>query len=597
MKFLPFSALLWLALAAPVASLPAAVQRPSPATPPSFGETLDVDVVNVDVYVTGKDGRRVSGLRQEDFVVAEDGKPVAVTNFAAMAREPAPTSAAIAAAGAAGAGAGAPGADPASELYLVVFVDNLHLHPANRTRALEQIRKFLLASIRPSDHVLLATYDVGLKVRRPFTGDTAAIDGTLREIERLPTYGQQEDSARLTAYQAMLTLNSIDPCGVQIVKPIEGYAEERRGEALRTVGTLTLMINSLAGLPGRKAFLYVSDGVSISPGEELFEAVAQLCGAGGSDGTALERGGRGAGDDLAKYQPQQASLDAMRYNVAKRFEDLAAHASANRVTFYTLQASGLEAPTLPIDIEGSPAQRLIGTGALQLLQSQNRQASLTALAADTGGRAMVDANDFAPGLARMQEDFETYYSLGYSPAHRGDGQVHKVVVKLKRPGLQVRYRRSYRDKPAAERMVDRTLAALLHGAEANPLDLQVEIGEPVADGKQYAVPVQLKIPLFKLALLNQQDIYRGRLGILVATREDDGGGISAVRRVEVPLAIPRSQVLNAMGQLYLYTLTLKMKAGPQHVAIAVRDEIAAASSYLSRPVTVGPVRASAAGHL
>jgi hypothetical protein len=60
-----------------------------------------------------------------------------------------------------------------------------------------------------------------------------------------------------------------------------------------------------------------------------------------------------------------------------------------------------------------------------------------------------------------------------------------------------------------------------------------------------------------------------------------------VRQVEVPLNIPRKEVLNALGQYYIYTLTLKMKPGAQHVAVAVRDEVAAATSYLSRPVSVG----------
>ena len=72
----------------------------------------------------------------------------------------------------------------------------------------------------------------------------------------------------------------------------------------------------------------------------------------------------------------------------------------------------------------------------------------------------------------------------------------------------------------------------------------------------------------------------------MATR-DAAGGTSPVRQVEVPLNIPRKEVLNALGQYYLYTLTLKMKPGVQHVAVAVRDELAAATSYLSRSVTVG----------
>ena len=42
-----------------------------------------------------------------------------------------------------------------------------------------------------------------------------------------------------------------------------------------------------------------------------------------------------------------------------------------------------------------------------------------------------------------------------------------------------------------------------------------------------------------------------------------------------------------MGQFYLYTLTLKMPAGSQRVAVAVRDELGAATSYLTRKVEVG----------
>jgi len=141
-------------------------------------------------------------------------------------------------------------------------------------------------------------------------------------------------------------------------------------------------------------------------------------------------------------------------------------------------------------------------------------------------------------------------------------------------------------------MTDRTLAALYHGIEDNPLAIEVEIGEQTpAENGQYGVPVRLKIPLFKLAILNRDETFQGKLRLLVATR-DAAGGTSPVRQVEVPLNIPRKEVLNALGQYYIYTLTLKMKPGTQYVAVAVRDEVAAATSYLSRPVTVGATAAS-----
>jgi VWFA-related protein len=594
MKILAVSSALLLA-----AWMPAFSASPPPAAP-SFGEVVEVNVVDVDIYVTDRNGNRVTGLKKGDFAVFEDGKAVDVSNFAELSAGAAPAvretpSAAPPAAGAVAADVKTPpAADPDRQLSLVVFVDNLHLRPETRARAVEQIRKFLAQSTRPGDRVLLATYDNSLRVRHAFTDNRAALDATLHEIESLPAYGQQEESSRRTAYRAVLDLDSIEKCSPDIIKPVEGYAEQMRGEGLRTIGALTVMINSLSGVPGHKALLLVSDGISITPGEELFQAANEIC-TGSSSGTHVSTGeivplaerfsGNGSGGGL-KYQANQAALDAQKYSLVKPFETLASHASANRVTLYTLQASGLR-NFAAAGADSDPDERAFQSGIIEQIQTSNLKGSLTALAVDTGGRAMLDVNDFLPELAKMQEDFESYYSLGYTPTHSGDGKDHRIEVKVKRQGLRVRYRQSYRDKPALEKMADRTLAALFHGIEDNPLAVEIEIGDPApADGGQYAVPVRLKIPLFKLAILNREASFQGKLRLLVATR-DAAGGTSTVRQVEVPLNIPRKEVLSALGQYYLYTLTLKMKPGSQQVAVAVRDELAASTSYLTRPVTVG----------
>jgi VWFA-related protein len=602
--------LLPLALAAVFATRLAGAQRPAPAPAadgPSFGETVEVNVINVEVYVTDRDGRRVTGLGKGDFTLEEDGKPVALTNFAAVTPE-----------GRSGPdiqggrgqleqqpAAAAPdqpvAADPQDKLSLVIFVDNQHVRPENRKRTLEQVRKFLDANVRPGDRVMFATNDLGLHVRQPFTDDRAALDAALRQIETLPAFGMQEDNQRRSAFRTFMILNQIHFCGIENVAPIENFATETKERALRSVGAMTLLINSLSGVPGRKALLFVSDGISTNPGEELFQAVYDVC-----SGSAVAAGVAPMGDSPsmgekkpggkfaeeaeeelgAKYRPEQAALDALKYSLAGRFIDLAAHANANRVTFYTLQASGLRGFG-SADAETEPGLRLLTTGAIQQIQTGNLKNSLTALAVDTGGRAMLDVNDFLPELARMQEDFESYYSLGYTPVHSGDGKQHRIEVKVNRPGVRVRYRQTYRDKPVLEKTADRTLAALLHGLEDNPLAIEMEVGDPIpGEGSLWAVPVRLRIPLFKLAILNQEQTFEGKLRLLVATG-DDKGGTSAVRQVEVPLKIPRKDVLNAMGQYYLYTLTLRMPAGDQRVAVAVRDDLAAQTSYLTRPVKVG----------
>ncbi len=56
----------------------------SPERP--FIDTLDVNVVNIEVFVTDKQGNPVTGLTRGDFKVYEDGRPIEITyNDAAAA--------------------------------------------------------------------------------------------------------------------------------------------------------------------------------------------------------------------------------------------------------------------------------------------------------------------------------------------------------------------------------------------------------------------------------------------------------------------------------------------------------------------------------
>ena len=61
---------------------PPAGAQGSPSS--TFTETLDVEVVNVEVYVTNRKGEPITGLTAGDFQILEDGKPVQVTNFYAV---------------------------------------------------------------------------------------------------------------------------------------------------------------------------------------------------------------------------------------------------------------------------------------------------------------------------------------------------------------------------------------------------------------------------------------------------------------------------------------------------------------------------------
>ncbi|HEY0553576.1 MAG TPA: VWA domain-containing protein [Thermoanaerobaculia bacterium] len=599
------------------ASLPASAAKPAtqaPPVPPSFGEAVEVNVVNVDVYATDRNGHRVNGLGKDDFELLEDGKRVAISNFDAVGAD-------TSQAGAHPAGRSPAGAAQAPEepFNLVVYFDDFNIGPAHRARVLRQLGAFL-TRLAPGDRVMLVTDDLGLHVRVPFTSDPAALVKGLQEVGTLAAHGGESNRERRHTLDDMLTIQTDSlndptdpvPCPLNIVQPAHAFAASRRQETLRAINNLTILVNSLSGVPGRKAILHVSDGLPITPGEELFQFLAELCGGGNAGMGDLKAPSLvqpnpqgpstnpnkpdGEPDPYTVYDARsvgpkayqaasQAPLDAQTYSVANALKTLAAHANAHRVTLYTLQASGLQG-TEASDASFGPDARLYQFPSITTVERANNRDSLQLLADATGGRSILDANDILSDLARMQEDLSSFYSLGFTPAHASDGREHRIEARVKQPGLRLRYRQSYRDKPAVEKAVDRTLAALYYGLEDNPLDVAIAVGEAVpAEGGLYAVPVRLQIPLFKLAILNQGDFYEGKLRLLVATR-DDAGGTAPVRQVDVPLKIPRKQVLNALGQYYVYTVTIRLKPGLQHIAVAVRDEIAASTSYLNRPLTI-----------
>lgn len=70
--------------------------------------------------------------------------------------------------------------------------------------------------------------------------------------------------------------------------------------------------------------------------------------------------------------------------------------------------------------------------------------SLYSLAGGTGGRAILNTNNFEVGLRQVVEDASAYYLLGYSPTRaEDDGKYHKISVKVRRPGAHVLAREGY----------------------------------------------------------------------------------------------------------------------------------------------------------
>ena len=79
------------------------------------------------------------------------------------------------------------------------------------------------------------------------------------------------------------------------------------------------------------------------------------------------------------------------------------------------------------------------------------------LAENTGGRAVINTNEFTPGIQAIFDENASYYLLGFQPANpTQDGKFRRLEVRVNRPGLEVRTRSGYEaQRPdAAKRQAD-----------------------------------------------------------------------------------------------------------------------------------------------
>ena len=261
-------------------------------------------------------------------------------------------------------------------------------------------------------------------------------------------------------------------------------------------------------------------------------------------------------------------------------------ATVNEFAFYTIDAAGLRPPSSVSVRFMNPTSPGLDT-TVDSMHVSNIQTPLRMLADKTGGKAILNTNDVGPALKNVAQDFRTYYSLGYLPAHAGDGRFHRIEVRVKRKGAKVRYREGYRDKSTLERMVDGTTATLKHGLERNPIGVVLSFGKASpGDMGHYVVPVFVDVPLGNIVLLPRSELHAGKVSLYFAALDDEGRA-AEVQTVNVPIRIPSDEILSAREQSYRYEVKLLLRAGQQRLAVGVRDEVGAETSFVTEVVKVG----------
>jgi len=198
----------------------------------------------------------------------------------------------------------------------------------------------------------------------------------------------------------------------------------------------------------------------------------------------------------------------------------ASHASPGGIGMYT----GASAMTLTSGLE----------------QSQD---ALYALAADTGGKALLDNNDLAAGIVKAQKAFTSYYVLGYYTTNTAlDGKFRRIAVSLKEyTSARLDYRRGYYagkefgkfNTADKERQLEE---ALMLEDPVTDLTIAMEVNYFQLNRAEYYVPVVMKIPGSELARARRGGAEHTRIDFIGEIKDEGGYTIQNIRdKVDVKL--------------------------------------------------------------
>src|SRR5436190_10743977 len=348
-------------------------------------------LVIVTVFVRDRDGKPVEGLTKADFKLLEDGKPQNISLFEFQKLDDpvaeAPTTPALAPARTESAPRPkAPAAitpsKPGEVRYrdrrlIAMLFDFSGMPQPDQIRAQDGALKYLRQQMSPNDVMAILSFSNALKVEQDFTSDRDRLAEVIKsfrigegtDVGAIAETGDDDEQDTQAAFTADQSEFNI-------------FNTDQKLSALESAAKM------LGSLPERKALVYFSSGVGKTGAEN-------------------------------ESQLRSTINAAVRSNVA----------------FYPIDARGLVAlPPGGDAATSAPRGQGIFSGQTQTKQRDQfngQQETLSTLAHDTGGKALLDDNELDAGIVQAQQDMRSYYILGYYSTNGAlDGKYRKVSLSL-----------------------------------------------------------------------------------------------------------------------------------------------------------------------
>ena len=540
---------------------------------------ISTQLIQLDVVVTDKTGRVVRNLGKDDFELYESGKKQQINFFefvdASKERR-------VDEKGKQEPGqevkehAGVQGVSEKEVRRIFAFViDDLTIRYEDLTNIREMLTNFVENQMAGSDLVAIVRTVGGKGLLQQFTTDKDLLRRAIKSLTpSLHPFSvfHNPDAPRVGNPQAFVSgeeARSDAPAaaGEDIDITSAGEDANRTLRAYMSLGTASFVIDSIKTLPGRKTMVLVSGGLPVltsGPGSSSF------------------------------------------VNISYFLNSLSDKATRAGVSISTMDVRGLQAFTGVASFEDTPGKSSLGGGrsagfgrtidTSQLgdrnpLDQLDAHQGLRVLAAETGGIAVLNKNDFTAGLEKIVNTSDGYYLLAYTPLDtKFKGDFRKVDIRVRGKDLKVYNRRGYfarEDAPAAAPTTkqEQVLAAIKSPLARRDIDLEAMLVYKAAQQNQGVIAISMVVDPRKL----QFDMVDGKQQ---ANYDVDGfvfdefgklrGGFSET----LTATLLPSEYAQTLKTGVPYSAHTTLPAGSYQVRLAVRDNNTSKVGTISRYIEV-----------
>ena len=541
-------------------SVPA--QQASQEQNPDMVIRITVNLVQVDAVVTDSKDKPVANLKKEDFVILQDGKPQVITNFSYVnaVEGTVRTSAAPKHPSQPKGVAFPPPPPPRSGMLpkqvrrtIALVVDDLGLSFESIARIRGSLKKFVDQEMQPGDLVAVIRTGAGMGALQQFTSDKRILYAAIDKVK----------------------YNSLGRVGISTFAPLGSgengmdatnfESEREQIFAAGTMGAIRYVVEGLHELPGRKSVVVFSENMKMFYRDGLSPRV----------------------------------MDSI-----KRLTDAANRSSA---VIYTIDPRGLvyTGLTAADSTRGMTPQQIAHVSMARSQQLWESQDGLVLLAKETGGLFLHDSNDIDGMMKKVMDDGEGYYLIGYHPdastfdAKTGQPKFHTLSVRLKQPGLHVRYRSGFfgtSDRQAAP--IPETRQAQIAHALTSPFGsgaLHVRLTSLFSQSAQkgpYVTSLFYFDPKDLQFTGEPDDWHKAVIDIVAVTFGDSGQVVDSVDKTwTIRLKGDTYKKVVSDGMVYSMNVPVK-KPGAYQMRVVLRDtatgQVGSASQFIQVPdVTKG----------